>query len=40
MKFKNNIEIKNRKARFEFEILDKYMAGIVLGGEQKLKRYV
>ncbi|GAK93472.1 tmRNA-binding protein SmpB [Nonlabens ulvanivorans] len=34
MKFKNNIEIKNRKARFEFEILDKYMAGIVLGGTE------
>lgn len=34
MKFKNNIEIKNRKARFEFEILDTYMAGIVLGGTE------
>ncbi|EAS19255.1 SsrA-binding protein SmpB [Nonlabens mediterrranea] len=34
MKFKNNIEIKNRKARFEYEILDKYMAGIVLGGTE------
>lgn len=34
MKFKNNIEIKNRKARFEYEILDTYMAGIVLGGTE------
>ncbi|MGJ8685152.1 MAG: SsrA-binding protein SmpB [Nonlabens sp.] len=34
MKFKKNIEIKNRKARFEYEILDTYMAGIVLGGTE------
>ncbi|MDP5078151.1 MAG: SsrA-binding protein SmpB [Nonlabens sp.] len=34
MKFNNKIEIKNRKARFEFEILDKYTAGIVLGGSE------
>lgn len=34
MKFNNKIEIKNRKARFEYEILDKYTAGIVLGGSE------
>ncbi|WP_438962039.1 SsrA-binding protein SmpB [Nonlabens sp.] len=34
MKFKNTIEIKNRKARFEYEILDTYMAGIVLRGTE------
>ncbi|WP_124980679.1 SsrA-binding protein SmpB [Nonlabens xiamenensis] len=34
MDFKNKIEIKNRKARFEYEILDKYMAGIVLTGTE------
>lgn len=34
MKFTNNIEIKNRKAKFEYELLDKYMAGIVLGGSE------
>lgn len=28
------INIKNKKARFEYEILDKYMAGIVLGGTE------
>lgn len=28
------INIKNRKARFEYEILDTYMAGIVLGGTE------
>ena len=30
----NNINIKNRKARFEYEILDKYIAGIVLTGTE------
>ena len=30
----NNINIKNRKARFEYEILDKYVAGIVLTGTE------
>ena len=30
----NNINIKNRKARFEFEILDKAMAGIALKGTE------
>jgi SsrA-binding protein len=29
-----NINIKNKKARFEYELLDKYMAGIVLGGTE------
>jgi len=29
-----NIKIKNRKARFEYEILDKYIAGIVLQGTE------
>jgi len=29
-----NIQIKNRKARFEYEILDKYVAGIVLRGTE------
>ena len=31
---KNNINIKNRKARFEYEILDKYVAGIKLAGTE------
>ena len=30
----NNIEIKNKKAFFEYEILDKYVAGIVLKGTE------
>ena len=30
----NNINIKNKKARFEYEILDKYTAGIVLSGTE------
>lgn len=35
-----NINIKNKKARFEYEILDKYIAGIVLAGtEIKSIRY-
>lgn len=29
-----NINIKNKKARFEYEILDKFTAGIVLGGTE------
>lgn len=28
------INIKNKKARFEYEIIDKFMAGIVLGGTE------
>jgi len=34
MAFQKNIKIKNRKARFEYEILDKYTAGIVLRGTE------
>lgn len=30
----NNINIKNKKARFEYEIIDKYTAGIVLAGTE------
>ncbi|EIJ40382.1 SsrA-binding protein [Galbibacter orientalis DSM 19592] len=30
----NNVNIKNKKARFEYEILDKYIAGIVLSGTE------
>lgn len=29
-----NINIRNKKARFEYEILDKYVAGIVLTGTE------
>lgn len=29
-----NINIKNKKARYEYELLDKYTAGIVLGGTE------
>jgi len=31
---KNKINIKNRKARFQYEILDKYTAGVVLFGTE------
>ena len=31
---KNDINIKNRKAKFEYEILDKYIAGIKLAGTE------
>jgi len=31
---KNTVNIKNKKAKFEFEILDKYTAGIVLSGTE------
>ncbi|HET8752760.1 MAG TPA: SsrA-binding protein SmpB [Salinimicrobium sp.] len=31
---KNSINIKNRKAKFEYEILDKYVAGIKLAGTE------
>lgn len=34
MKNANTINIKNRKARFEYEILDKYVAGIKLAGTE------
>ncbi|MEX0360313.1 MAG: SsrA-binding protein SmpB [Allomuricauda sp.] len=30
----NNINIKNKRARFDYEILDTYTAGIVLGGTE------
>lgn len=33
-KTSNTINIKNRKARFEYEILDKYIAGIKLAGTE------
>lgn len=33
-KLKNDINIKNRKASFEFEFIDKYVAGIVLRGSE------
>ena len=32
--FKNNINIKNKRARFDYEILDKYIAGIHLVGTE------
>lgn len=32
--YKNKIDIKNRKARFQYEILDKYTAGIKLAGTE------
>ena len=31
---KNNINIKNRKAKFQYEILDQYVAGIKLAGTE------
>ncbi len=34
MKQTNTINIKNKKARFEYEILDKYTAGIKLAGTE------
>jgi SsrA-binding protein len=33
-RFSNNINIRNRQATFEYEILDKYVAGIVLTGTE------
>ncbi|MGM0478893.1 MAG: SsrA-binding protein SmpB [Bacteroidota bacterium] len=30
----NSINIKNKRARFEYELLDKYVAGIQLGGTE------
>jgi len=32
--FKNNINIRNKKARFNYEFLDKYIAGIQLVGTE------
>lgn len=34
MAIQKNIKIKNKRARFEYEILDKYVAGIVLRGTE------
>ena len=34
MEITKNVSIKNRKARFEYEILDTYVAGIVLRGTE------
>jgi SsrA-binding protein len=34
MALQKNVKIKNRKARFEYEILDTYSAGIVLAGTE------
>ena len=34
MGLQKKVQIKNRKARFEYEILDKYTAGIVLRGTE------
>jgi len=34
MALQKNVRIKNRKARFEYEILDTYTAGIVLRGTE------
>jgi SsrA-binding protein len=34
MALQKNVKIKNRKARFQYEILDKYVAGIVLRGTE------
>ena len=34
MSMKNSVNILNKKARFEYEILDKYTAGIVLTGTE------
>lgn len=31
---KNNINIKNKKAKFEYELLDTYVTGIVLAGTE------
>jgi SsrA-binding protein len=33
-RFSNNISIRNRQAGFEYELLDKYVAGIVLSGTE------
>ena len=30
----NNINIKNKKARFEYEVLDRYTTGLVLSGTE------
>lgn len=33
-RFSNNVNIRNRQAGFEYELLDKYVAGIVLTGTE------
>lgn len=33
-RFSNNVQIKNRKARYEYEFIDTYEAGIVLKGTE------
>jgi SsrA-binding protein len=33
-RFSNNVNIRNKQASFEFELLDKYVAGIVLQGTE------
>ena len=33
-RFSNSVNIKNRQATFEYELLDKYVAGIVLTGTE------
>lgn len=33
-RFSNNVNIRNRQATFEYELLDKYVAGIVLTGTE------
>lgn len=33
-RFSNDINIRNRQAGFEYEILDKYVAGVVLSGTE------
>ena len=33
-RFSNNINIKNRRASYEYELLDKYVAGLVLRGTE------
>ena len=33
-RFTNNVNIKNRQAGFEYELIDKYIAGIVLTGTE------
>jgi SsrA-binding protein len=33
-RFSNNINIRNRQATYEYELLDKYVAGIVLTGTE------
>jgi SsrA-binding protein len=34
MKFENKVNIQNRKARFNYELLDKFEAGLVLHGTE------